>query len=1175
MPITDQDIRLMASSGLDDSEYGGGPMSPNEVMDGVSNNLFPDISELDRTMGRVSLRKAFAAVTADNREAYYGSGAIIDQLPEDPLVGVALFSTRDWDDMRPAAQSRLEAYLARGPKFEAYFYDWHTAGQKAALLLAHPAIEMPAVGETLVILYDGGLVTQEEQFVRVLASESVVRDFVEQGGTAFQQQVITLTLSDPLERDINGGSPSLYGERGQTHSIMAQVHKTIVADAARYYGMTLLTSPAALGDMAVQVADIFTKIVPTSQAESAIADAKPHADSAPLAVCGAPVTLSWYGTWDATHPFYLGQGFLPGSLSVAVNGVTVTDRGGKLLVNGAEVGAADYAGGVLTLTASSLSGSHTADFTPAAAPSRSPRTRQIPVTPEGRSGTISTILVPPPAPGGCALHYMAQGKWYVLRDDGSGSLKGADTSFGAGSINYSSGSLVCTLGALPDVGSAILLVWGSAVTDVDRSGGSAPVGLAVQGSQPGGAPGTYTLTWSDGTATRTATDDGAGNLEGDAVGEVDYSANRVLWYPKYLPAGGAVLTLAYSHGTPLAASFASPGRNPDGTITLTLPDTQVLPGTVKVSWTVSHAPYGSRQLTARDDGVGGLVGVAGAVVNYAAGTVTFQPDASREVRTPVIEYANRTAQGDGGPVEYIEQNVVSYTAQNLLFTLSGTVGVAYRVSDGPQAASDTATISYLEADLTPEFAEAIVSGSARLNYGGEVLVERYGRLDMDIDHATGAGTQAGTLDRATGLARLTQWTPGAQTTGYAEVASLLTSLGVSPVDAVTARTAAAPIRPGSFLLVYQMEGDPEIYTAQSTTGGEISGDFVRGWIDSETGVWSVRFGEWVTPAGHEAEPWYDADLIEPDGKIRSPMQAVGDSLRYTAVAYSYLPLDASILGLNPVRLPSDGRVPILRPGDVAVVHHEATITVATPADDQVIDCGRVRLARVEVRDGDGAKVATAKWSADLDAGLVTLLDVAGLPIPWTVTHRVEDMALVSDAQISGQVTFTRPLSHDFPAGSGCSSELLFGDLQARVTPPFDQQTWTGVWSDTLIGNATGTASFNHAVYPITTTDRGAAQQRWMLLFTSPTMVRIVGETAGVVGEMPIADEIGPLNPATGAPYFVVDPLGWGTGWSTGNLLRFNTVAANYPVWVARTVQQGPAYAGSDSFRLQVRGDVDA
>jgi hypothetical protein len=84
----------------------------------------------------------------------------------------------------------------------------------------------------------------------------------------------------------------------------------------------------------------------------------------------------------------------------------------------------------------------------------------------------------------------------------------------------------------------------------------------------------------------------------------------------------------------------------------------------------------------------------------------------------------------------------------------------------------------------------------------------------------------------------------------------------------------------------------------------------------------------------------------------------------------------------------------------------------------------------------------------------------------------------------------------------------------------------------------------------------------------------VGKTVGQIATGDINTDLSPLNPATNQPYFNLNKLGWGTGWAAGNVLRFNTAAANYPVWLARTVLHGPATALNDSFQLQVRGDID-
>jgi hypothetical protein len=61
---------------------------------------------------------------------------------------------------------------------------------------------------------------------------------------------------------------------------------------------------------------------------------------------------------------------------------------------------------------------------------------------------------------------------------------------------------------------------------------------------------------------------------------------------------------------------------------------------------------------------------------------------------------------------------------------------------------------------------------------------------------------------------------------------------------------------------------------------------------------------------------------------------------------------------------------------------------------------------------------------------------------------------------------------------------------------------------------------------------------------------------------------------TGVPYFIINYLGWGTGWSAGNVLRFNTDAANYPLWLARTTLQSNPTVYTDNFKMQIRGDAN-
>lgn len=515
-----------------------------------------------------------------------------------------------------------------------------------------------------------------------------------------------------------------------------------------------------------------------------------------------------------------------------------------------------------------------------------------------------------------------------------------------------------------------------------------------------------------------------------------------------------------------------------------------------------------------------------------------------------------------------------YVDEQVIPDISG-AGVRYQSSEQLGTRPEQVFTWSPTVDITPGYAETIVQGSVRLTLGGKTLVDRNGRVDMDINHATGAGTQAGTIDYANGIIHLGAWVPGAQNAGT--VQSLVTTLGGMGAGEVTFRTASAPIRPGSLILQFQFSDAPGIVTVTSTTDGLLTAQDVDGRVDFQTGIVRVAFGRWVTVTPEvEAQPWYIAEAVV-NGKAFQPRTVLADTVRYAAVAYSYIPLDRDILGIDPVRLPSDGRVPIFRVGDVAVVHHTGTASIDTVAVPQTVHLGRARLSRVWLFDegNSNARVATGQYTADLDAGTVTLTDATGLTGPIRVEHRIEDMALISDVQINGQMTFTRPLTHDYPAlTTGVSSALVIGDMQARATKPFDQQAWTGEWSDGLIGNPT-TAEYNSTTYPVVVDNIGAIQERWALIFTSPTEVRVVGESVGQIATLPIAAEIAPINPNTNQPYFRLSELGWGGGWAAGNVLRFNTIAANYPVWIARTIQQGPASGDSDGFRIQIRGDADA
>jgi hypothetical protein len=316
----------------------------------------------------------------------------------------------------------------------------------------------------------------------------------------------------------------------------------------------------------------------------------------------------------------------------------------------------------------------------------------------------------------------------------------------------------------------------------------------------------------------------------------------------------------------------------------------------------------------------------------------------------------------------------------------------------------------------------------------------------------------------------------------------------------------------------------------------------------------------------------------PTWQATNPVAA--DELTYNAVFLQYVPLDAALLGVETARLPLDGKVPIYRAGGQVLVHNTLPTTLPNPlTKGTVYDLGRERIAAVTVRTVGGVRVSGALYEVDFNAGTIVFpvgSDITGLDQPFTVEHRIEDELMALSADISGKINLVAALMHDYPAGTSyVSSKLRKGDLFARAFGYIEQSTWTGEWSDDLIGTQP-TASYNRIDYPIEVTNRGAITERWAIIFTGSTSVRVVGENVGqVLTNVSINADIAPINPQTGVPYFTIPDLGWGGGWAAGNVLRLNTAACGSAAWVSRAVLQGPPTVASDSAVIAFRADVDA
>lgn len=1154
MPILPSDIQLLESERMRDTADGGGRQTGNIIPSGLAGNVFPKVSRVDSVYGRVNLRKIYVAVRTATLDMYAGAHAIITDPPDNDRISCTLFSTGSSFDTRTAARDHIESYVVAGPLSRMRLYGNQQIGQKAVLTYQREEEPLPDVGEVIVLSVEAAGYPPASQYVRLTDVTHEVRTFTDGNGD-FKRRILTLKIGSALSQTFAGAEVTRYA----TDPSPSKIRITQVADASRYCGIAPLAEEALAGALSLRLASVYAPLVPSTQRETAVslasvAGAQRFAATATetLTVAATPGGLLGNQTYTARMP----TAIQPQSLSLQNSHYLSVDNGAGILV-GDYSGTIDYVSGVVEFDANYSGGSSvTARYIPTADVAQPAHTRQIPVTLATRGTVYAETLSPLPAPGTLIVDYRALGRWYRLRDVGDGVLVANDPSEGTGSIDYVTGACVVTLGALPDIDSAALFAWGSPAHYAVRAGATTDAAPTLRLdyvlAHAPIVPGTHVASYPVGGVVRTTTDSD-GVISGTGVtGTINYATGAVRLQFSTPPDRAANLSNAYTwrDGADLVSSSGTDG----------IP---VVSGEIDLS---AFAPFrGAGQLRLNlADGIaaGGYLGTGGTVFVVGGTTQAGQYYNSQNVgvynaATGIVTITNPVSwtrltwnpgEGrwmiDAGTVAVVSAWDVRVERDTAAFDPNAITGETLAVSDVG-----------LALDLTTTVADALVPGSLLFRATGKTYLDRNGALYADISPTTGSGTQAGSIDYATGVATLTWWADGVAVSRSVE--ACLTTYGNWTAIEAFFRTAGSPIRPAS-LYVQVTAADGELLTGTADQNGVITGAAMRGTVEQTMGVVAVEFG---------------AEIDD----VWTPREVMPGTLRYNCVVLTNLPLDAAILGLDPVRLPADGRVPIYRPGDVVVIHNTQPTALPNPVvAGATYNVGRTDLAVLRLEDANGVELAADRYVANPDTGTVTIAaDWSGVGVaqPINAVHRIEDMALLADVQINGQIDLSAPTTHAYPVeGTYVSSALLYGDLQALVTTVFDQATWTGVWSDALLGSQSN-AQYDDINYPIEVLNESAVTERWRIHFTSTTAFQIIGENLGVIATGSTAADCAPINPVTGEAYFVLRAAGWGAGWSAGNQLRFNTVGATGPTWIARTILAGAALAG-DSFSIEARGDVD-
>lgn len=623
MSITSQDLKFRQSERMTQFDDGGGRMSSTEVVDGELNNVFPDLSDANTIVGNVALLKIFGQVDTANADTFLGPFLFLTDPPVNSNVSVCLFDTRSATDERADAQNYVESYRLIGVKSQFVLYGDHFIGQRTVQVYCRDEIPSPDIGDVLTLSVEKTGYPANQQFIAVQEVSSRVSRTFTDGQGDFTRDVLMIKTTSALQYDFDGQQDPVRSSLEVNSPTLVRLSQ--VNDAAKYYGLKKVAEAPSTGDTVIHVGTPYFPIVPTSQAETPVTDELAGLAAISYAKCSATdaLTLGWSTSKAAGEAStrYFGSPYGPGTLGITIGSVALRDdgHGGIEAVNPGDTGwsgIADYLNGMVSIVKdASWSGSIAATATAAAPISTQSFSRALPIKAANRSISYVDQIPGQPSPGTVTLDYRALGKWIRLTDNGRGRLAG-NPGEGSATINYSTGSLAVTLGALPDVDSALILAWG---TDLRARNSSGEITVPTPAfRQPldnaGVTPGSFSMSWVSGAVTKTATATAAGVISGDATGHIDHTAGLVEFTTAAIPDSGEQFQYSYSYVDPSKRHtevFTPSASGSEVNITLANPPAE---NSIVARWNISsNALDGTgrklrRAWAVSDDGAGGFNG---------------------------------------------------------------------------------------------------------------------------------------------------------------------------------------------------------------------------------------------------------------------------------------------------------------------------------------------------------------------------------------------------------------------------------------------------------------------------------------------------------------------------------------------------------------------------------------
>lgn len=1110
--LNQSDLKFYPSERLEDTPEGGG-LALGAAIQGKAGELFNPISTLSRTIGDFSIRLGYAGVQKSADEPLIGSFIAITKPPQDTATSYLLFGAK-FGELRRDGVKRMENYNTATIESTMTLLSNPAVGSKIIQAYQRIGEKLPSVGDRYCLIQDKQGFERFYQYVQVVKVEATERTFTNANGSEFRRMVLKLEISQPINHDFIGANyPSETYIDNPT-----KIRETHVADASNYFGIKPLVQAVQKGSMSVKVSGLFEKLVPTGQLETPIVD-KVASPFTPMIFNGSNGTMTLQVGYETVQMLTI-LPFVPNTLTIG----NIKDQNGKLVKDGMVIGEVDYINGVLRFDTPTYVSSPT--FAPAVVHTPFADSYRIDIDIKNRSYNHVITL---PNVASLSVSYMAQGKWYELTDNGSGILVGASKEHGTGSVSYATGTVSLTCGQMPDVGSAIIFHVANhanlqKVSDINAY---------------------YIYTLDDTPNLDSLTIDG---VKTDKAGKFAHGHIK----DGKLYATRKVQNVQYNTGKRQDMTVVAPSLGRDNMYHLNLSDTAV--SGVELMFAVTQD---SKQHLIRlyDDGAGKLKDSSGEVagtIDYANATAKINYTQRVYERTATYRTETYTVRKGGrlfGP------KYVTHTRQVFNGWGSKAVGVAFNADIVQCSFYDNTDGTAKNQNFTSH--KVAVETSATMG-----VVFRLGNNTYYVKDGAVYNTsrvKVGTLNAFDHDGGMTAQLISGAKTHDSQV-----------FDEVSFRTPTAPLRLSSLQVRATLTDGTQV-SATADADGNLDSEWIVGKVDAKFGLVTVSFGKMVdgTPQGDETAE---------NGQVWQPASVIADSVIYNAVGMSYLPINATHIQIDTVRLPTDGQVPIFRRGDVVLIGDRRTVELGSAfTGGQTITLPRQNLNRICLMDNTGKAVNAELWDYDPKAGTITFkspLDLSGYELPLKAMHAIEEKNQVADVDIDGTLTLTFATKNAYEQGY-VSSALVGGNLDVKHSVPFSQKNWDNVWSNEQQGEPI-LNRLNLKDYPMVLTNDGAITERWAIVFTSGTQFELYGETLGFVAKTDTLQDLAPINPSTGKPYFTIPRQAFGTDatWETRNLVRFNTEGSLIPFWIIRAVQPtNEHFEGEDGFTMCLFGDT--